>query len=151
MNAIYYSLVSTATQFPLPIIGQLTLPTAGLLFSTPFIARANKIRVMTPDLADQDREKYHRAKAMVSTAMNMLVGLGLFATASLLQLDKIAILAVLTGWASAKLTSGGEKSPLNHLQGFFNRCAGGNEAPRTITIAESSVVTEGGNLLQQNM
>lgn len=150
MNAIYYGLVSTATQFPLPLIGQLTLPTAGLLFSTPFIARANQIRVMTPDLADQDRAKYHRAKAMVSTAMNMLVGLGLFATASLLQLDKIAILAVLTGWASAKLTSGGENSPLNHMQGFFNRCAGGNEAPRRTPVVEASVVNErGGNPLLQ--
>lgn|GEM_PF-6164858 len=80
----------------------------------------------------------------------VLVGLGLFATASLLQLDKIAILAVLTGWASAKLTSGGENSPLNHMQGFFNRCAGGNEAPRRTPFVEASVVNEpGGNPLLQ--
>jgi hypothetical protein len=122
-------LVSTATQFPLPLIGQLTIPTAALFVTTPLIVRGQQIAAMENDLTDRNRAGYHRAKALVETAMNMLVGLGLFATATLLQLDKIAILAVLVGWASAKLTSGGENSPLNHIQGFFNRCTGAGEPP----------------------
>ena len=100
---------------------------------------------------DKDGANTDKVREELS-AMNMLVGLGLFATASLLQLDKIAILAVLTGWASAKLTSGGKKSPLNHMQGFFNRCAGGNEDPRGIPVVNAHVVNEGGgNPLLQSM
>ena len=125
---IQYGVVSIATQFPLPFIGELTKTAAALLFVTPFIVRQRGINAMSSDLRDPQRAGFHRAKLGVSTVMHMLVGLGLFATATLLQLDKIAIFAVLIGWAAAKLTSGGENSPLNHIQGFFNSCMGGGES-----------------------
>lgn len=121
VRASYYGLVATATQFPLPFIGQLTHLTAAIFFLGPFVGRMTQIRqIETHNHIGEDAAKWHRAIAIVSTCTDILVGLGLFATAVIFQLDKIAVLMVLAGWASAKLTSGGENSPLHKVQTFFN-------------------------------
>ena len=119
LRASFYGIVAAATIFPLPLIGQLTAVTAAMLFIAPYSARVSQISQMQPDL-DPNRPNNHQAKALVSTATDIFVGLGLFATATILQLDKLALLAVIAGWAAAKLTSGGENSPINHTQRFFS-------------------------------
>jgi hypothetical protein len=119
LRASFYGIVAAATMFPLPFIGELTAVTATLLFVAPYSARVSQINLMKPDLAP-DSPNNHQTKAFVSTATDVFVGLGLFATATILQLDKLALLAVIAGWATAKLTSGGENSPINHTQRFFS-------------------------------
>lgn len=128
IRASFYGIVAAATLFPLPLIGLLTPVTAALLFMAPYTARVSQISQMQPDL-NPDHPNNHQAKALVSTATDVLIGLGLFATATLLQLDKIALLAVIAGWASAKLTSGGQNSPIHHTQRFFSNL--GTRAPAT--------------------
>ena len=57
----------------------------------------------TPNgLANPNDASYFRATVTISTTMDILMGLGLFTTAMILPLDKIAILVVLAGWAAAK-------------------------------------------------
>ena len=129
LRASFYGIVAAATIFPLPLIGQLTAVTAALLFLAPYSARVSQISRMQDDL-NPDQPNNHQAKALVSTATDIFVGLGLFATATILQLDKLALLAVIAGWAAAKLTSGGENSPINHTQRFFSNLGSGSTHPR---------------------
>jgi hypothetical protein len=122
LKATFYGLIAIATQFPLPYIGQVTEVVASMLFVAPLTAKISQINTMKNDL-EEHQVKQYRSKALVSTVMDILVGLGLFASATALQLDKIAILAVLTGWTTAKLTSGGENSPIHYVHNFFNKIA----------------------------
>ncbi len=124
LRASFYGLVAIATQFPLPYVGQLTTTTATMFFTVPLTARISQINQIDMDPA---QTRSYRAKALVSSVMDILVGLGLFAAATLFQLDKIAIFCVLAGWAAAKLTSGGEKSPIHHIQSFFDRVSGAQD------------------------
>ncbi|MDF1827479.1 MAG: hypothetical protein P1U39_04290 [Legionellaceae bacterium] len=133
LRASFYGIVAAATLFPLPLIGLLTPVTAALLFMAPYTARVSQISQMQPDL-NPDRPNNHQAKALVSTATDVLVGLGLFATATILQLDKVALLAVIAGWAAAKLTSGGENSPIHHTQRFFSSLGASTQAPEEHNI-----------------
>lgn len=140
LKATFYGLIAIATQFPLPYIGQVTEVVASMLFVAPLTAKISQINTMKNDLAEPLVKQY-RAKALVSTVMDILVGLGLFASATALQLDKIAILAVLTGWTTAKLTSGGEKSPIHHVHNFFNRITGADaDSNRSNSMSEDGVI-----------
>ena len=122
IRATYYGLIAAATQFPFPLIGQLTESTAVVLFISPLVGRITQTNAIAEEdgLDNPNNAGYFRGKALVSTTMDILVGLGLFTAATLLQLDKLTLLVVLAGWASAKLTSGGANSPLMHIQNGFD-------------------------------
>lgn len=122
-KATFYGVVALAATTSIPYFGHITVPTATLLTVVPLVVRLNQIRIMTR-VINQQYQKYYNAKALVDTLIDMAMG-GIIYYASLSG-DVHITAAVLAGWIAAKLTSGGDYSPLDYLSNFGTYIFGGN-------------------------
>jgi hypothetical protein len=153
-KALFYGVIAMATAvggFPglgavIPssdvateVVGKLPMLAAVLLTVAPLVARLNQISLMEPALRNPQQVSYFRAKALVGTLLDVGMGGLIFAIASLSGFDVAITSGVLTGWAGAKLSSGGAHSPLELLEQFMASAFGEDTAAPVAAVPAASV------------
>jgi hypothetical protein len=113
-KGLFYGSIAMAATVGLPVFGSISLPVAGLIFALPFIIRTDQINIMSESITEQ-QQKYYRANALVSTIVDAAIGFVIYSAATLSGFNPQITGGVLAGWIGAKLSSGGENSPLEHL------------------------------------
>jgi hypothetical protein len=113
-KATFYGLVAMSASVGLPIFGTISFPIACSLIAIPLISRVDQINKMS-EVVDEDQKKYYRAQALVNTIIDGTMGAVIYTAATMSAFNPIITGGILAGWIGAKLSSGGECSPLDHL------------------------------------
>jgi hypothetical protein len=126
--------VITSSSVATEVVGKLPVLAALALTVAPLVARLNQISLMEPALRSPQQVSYFRANALVGTLLDVGMGGLISAVASLSGFDVAITSGVLTGWAGAKLSSGGAHSPLERV-GLFMASAFGEDAAAFVAAA----------------